>query len=544
MSKKSSLSKISKLAPAFLLLLLLLILARSYEHGTIVMGLDNASNYFYPMEIFKRIREGEAFIYSGLIFTAPIFQLIRSIGVSPSMLSWLYLSYNLISGVFGVYYLAKCVDKSRSNITATLAALTVLGSLLSVWIFNQPNFLFMAAYGSVPWIIYYLVTLSNEKKWYAVAHYHIVSLFLLTTSLNPVAFLLYIFQIAVLAYVLRSNTEASQSRALKPILLWCVGVVLILIIAIQSLLFINSGKLVTTEFAEYTRSLRSNPIVLQITDDLRESESNRNTFINSARFAGGWVDLHLPDGERVFEYLSYYDNWIVQMLGLVPFLVIVTQSTKARESKLKALSILSLFGILLTTKYAMSFYGYFDTLSNALRWPSSKFWPIVILPLSIAYAVLVMKSVDGVKKHLFKSIVLLIVTATALIYTIPLLIYGLPSSTVKVDFPEEILQLNEISEESSILVLPEPQKLYFREYEWGYYGDDFLTYITQAEVIDSSNLYYRSGYYEESLETLTYCSTVDIDYLLIWGSGTREFIDECEYQIVHETASYTLYEIE
>ena len=141
-----------------ILLICIVIILTNFNFSKLVIGLDNASPYFNIFDVLGRIKGTSSVIYGGILFQAPFIYPLRLIGLTPEIVSNLYLSYNLILGSIGITLLSRRV--TRSKIASIFASIILITSLFTFWIFSNPNFLFLASYGSIPLLIYLL---SKEK---------------------------------------------------------------------------------------------------------------------------------------------------------------------------------------------------------------------------------------------------------------------------------------------------------------------------------------------------------------------------------------------
>jgi hypothetical protein len=126
------------------------------------------------------------------------------------------------------------------------------------------------------------------------------------------------------------------------------------------------------------------------------------------------------------------------------------------------------------------------------------------------------------------------------IYSYPILNGNLLSPKTLVNIPKEYFEL---PQNSQILILPEPQKLYMREYNWGYYGSDFISYINNSKIVDASNLYETSHIYQKIIESSVVPD--DIKYILFDKSVEQEnnynrILDS--FTVVNSNKYFDLYE--
>ena len=141
-----------------ILLISVFIILINFDFSKLVIGLDNASPYFNILDVLARIKGTSSVIYGGILFQAPFIYPLRLIGLAPEVVSNLYLSTNLILGTLGITLLSRRITKNM--IASTFASVVLISSLFTFWIFSSPNFLFLASFGSIPLLIYFL---SKEK---------------------------------------------------------------------------------------------------------------------------------------------------------------------------------------------------------------------------------------------------------------------------------------------------------------------------------------------------------------------------------------------
>ena len=458
----------------------LLIIILNFDFSKLVIGLDNASPYFNISDILGRIKGTSAIIYGGILFQAPFLYLLKVLQLTPEIISNLYLSFNFLLGSIGVALLTKRI--TRSSIASILSSIVLITSLFSIWIFSNPNFLFIASYGTVPLLIYFL---SSEKL--ILRDYifiSVLSILFLTTSLNIVAFLLFTSQIVLIAFVL-----SKKNSHIKRLLIWATGLVLFWLISIQFTMLINrDSSLFIVQIFNYIRDLVQHPYMDRISSGIIASEKT-NSLLNVANFSTGWMELHDSANSPIFEYYEIYkENIFYTLLGVIPFVLSLLALTVKKSKKVIGLTTFLLLFLFLSSRFGVSVIEKIPFIKEALRWPSSKLWPIYVLPLTLLCAITI--------SHLTKlpKIILPIILISLILYSYPVLSGNLISSKTEVNIPQEYFN---IPRDSKILILPSPQKLYMREYNWGYYGSDFISYINNSEIVDGANLYEYAPTYEE-----------------------------------------------
>lgn len=487
-------------------LLLLYIFAINYSPDTVIMGLDNASPYFNPLDIIKRVVDSNSFIYGGIVFISPLFWVIRTIGISPSLLSFLYVYTCVSLGILGIILISKRFNQDkRFRYVSFLASLT---SLVTLWIISQPNFLFIAGYGSIPLLIHYL-SVKTEKN--HIIPLTLVTILFLVTSLNLVAFCLFIFQIFLFSFAISGN----KKKTLIQSLIWLLITILFWITTLQMVNILNgSQQSIFSSLGEYIQEVRENPYMEDITNDLIASES-KNEIIDSMRFSTGWMEMHDIHNTPVFEFYNEYKSQIFIIIGILPFiLAMLSVSKRSEDRRILTLLVILLATIFLMSKYTVMLIDNIPQIRDSLRWATSKIWPAYLIPISVLSEV-------GFSNLLEKKNVTLKIIATASIFLL-ISLNGIPlftgiafSESTKVTIPEEYYNLENILENGkTILYLPSPQKLYFRQYQWGYYGSDFLSYITNKNIVDSANLYEYPALYEKLTNEVNNCNFSNIDQLI------------------------------
>ncbi len=488
------------------LLILIYIFAINYSPDTVIMGLDNASPYFSPLDIIKRVVDSNSFIYGGIIFISPLFWIIRTIGVSPSLLSFLYIYTCVSLGILGIILISKRFNKDkRFRYVSFLVSLT---SLVTLWIISQPNFLFIAAYGSIPLIIYYLSSIIEKKNIFPLM---LLTILFLITSLNLIAFSLFIVQIFIISLAISHDRKKTIIQSI----VWTLVTVIFWITTLQTINIINgSQQTIFSSLGEYIHQVKENPYMEYISDDLISSES-KNEIIDSMRFSTGWMEMHDINSIPIFRFYDEYKSTIFTIIGSIPFIFSLLSIYKKQENRRVILLTITLLAtVFLTSKYTVQLIDNISLFRNSLRWLTSKIWPMYLIPISvlseIGFSNLLQKKRVGIKIILTTITFLLIA-----VYGFPLFTGTAFSESTKVKIPDKYFELGDILEDNNItLYLPSPQKLYFRQYQWGYYGSDFLSYITDKNTVDSANLYEYPLLYEKLKEEVNNCNFSNVDLLI------------------------------
>ena len=507
-----------------------LIIILNAQPDYVIMGLDNASPYFGIGIVLERIKGSSSIIYGGLIYQLPLISLLSSIGLSASLISNIYIFLNLITGVVGIYLITSRLTKK--NFPRVIASIIFLTSLFTVWIFSQPNFLFIAAYGSIPIIIYFLG--EKDLKLYEYVLLGIFSISFLTTSLNLVAFSIYILQILTLAKIL------FPKKKIKSLLLWAFCLILFWIISLQTIKLINGdSSFLFVNIFDYIKDLLNNSTVKDVSKGIIESEKT-NSLIHILSYSLGWMELHDTTNIPIFNfYATYRENLFYLALGTIPTLTALLTIFKVKSKRALFLTVSLIVFLFISSKYGVSLVEKIPYISDALRWTSSKLWPLFIIPI-IALNTIFLSKLSDRKSKVLISVFPIFLTISLIIFSLPIYKQNLLSKKTLVNIPDVYFELPKNSE---ILVLPEPQAMYMREYDWGYYGSDFLSYINNSTFIDQANLYETGVIYNRILETNKVPDY--IDYILYDKSvQSDERYDNLldGFKDIKSNKYYTLYE--
>jgi hypothetical protein len=496
----------------------------------VIMGLDNTSPYFGLDIVLSRIKETSSIIYGGILFQVPLLYLLSKIGLSPALISNIYLFLNLITGVIGIYLITK--DLTKKKIVRVISTLIFLTSLVTVWIFSQPNFLFIAAYGSIPILIHLLGR--NKMK---IIHWILLVIFsfsFLTTTQNLVAFGLFLLEILLLVKLLYPKQNY------KRYFLWGGGVILLWAISLQIMkAFHGDFTLIGINIFNYFQDLLKNETVRETSKGIIES-GKTNSLIHTLSFSLGWTELHNPKNVPIFEfYQTYRENIFYLLLGSIPTLIALFTLLKKKSKKVLSLTVTLVVTLFLSSKYGIMIIERIPYLSDALRWVSSKLWPLFIIPIVSLCTIFLDRTLKS-KKMATKYLTFGAIFITLIVFSFPIFSGNLLSSKTLVNIPEPYFEL---PQDTEILVLPEPQALYMREYDWGYYGSDFLSYVNNSTFIDRANLYETGEEYGEILETgeipadteyILYDKTVDSDNTYTGLTNNFKVFNSNNYYILYE----------
>ena len=473
----------------------------NFKKGFHIVGLDNASPFFDIGVTLHRIFYSDNFFeYGGIIFTLP-FTFLRLFSIPSWFISQLFVWGALL---LGMYFYSKILQPHLQNTgTKLLLPLLLLANLIPIWIFSQPIYLFVASFVGIPAVIYFL-----QKKrfhWSEVVLLCIGFIYFFATSINPIAFILYLIQCAIISLLLKNNTgyQTILVRASMLFALWLLFVQV-------TLTFSTYKTNIISEFTAYLSINSQSELSQEVTESLRTAELKNNTLTNVLRYATGWLELNDVNNQDLFKYSRQYaNNYLFAVLGLVPSIAIFMQFVRKREwrkEQSKRIIVYAIF-VLISTTYALLIIGYLPYIRDGLRWVSSKTWPT----LYILGTVLFIESIQHTPKKQ--------ITAWYSLLTVILFIYAMPwwkapiiNNRTYVSIPQEYLQLPLFSPLDTLVVYPKPQKLFFRSYDWGYYGTDFLSYLTNAHVIDGTSIHRPIDEYAQAEKRPHYFITEDLSF--------------------------------
>ncbi|MCB9790656.1 hypothetical protein H6764_01395 [Candidatus Nomurabacteria bacterium] len=487
-------------------LILVVIVVTNFQTGKFVMGFDNISPYFGIQPILAKTFDNSArhFVsFNPLVLITPVFSFMRLVGIPPWLISQLFLFGSLIMGVLGAARLTESFlirDKSRGRLGYTLGGLFYLTTLFTYWVFNQPNFLFVAAYASIPWTIRYLSQIISVKigRKTVLSYFrntslankllHLLVLILfLQTSLNLTAFVTYTFSIIVISVVV--SKKVHYNVALKRALLFG-GIFFLSWFTLLQLELLVSGNFifVGSLFLDHITELKGNQLTDTITEGIRSSGYLRGGIVNTILFAGSWMEAHDTTNTLLLQSYTLYNKTAVQIMGLIPFIAgmgsLAFLRNGMRNKKLIiGLVAIMILGIFISSRLFLSITEHLPYINIALRWNASKFWPLTVIPLAILPSITIVRIYNRIN---FKGLLLAAVLALQLLYISPILKGDLFSELLVNRLPDRYLllaeSLNNQYKDMRVFYLPTPQIIYMYRYEWGYFGSDFLGYMTNGNL--------------------------------------------------------------
>lgn len=526
----------------FILTVLLVITIINIQPGRYIMGLDSITPYFGSEAIIDKITGNNTslfFSYFPISLLLPIFSFLQKISIPFWVINQAFIFFCLWFGVLGAGIMTTHLTSNPNNDSDFekqklffFGSLLYLTNLCTIWIFNQPNFFFLSAFASIPWIIVLIVkaNLKTRINYIYFVPFFISLILFLQTTINLVTTITYLTAVVLISlWILRRNIKLRQFTipVTRDIVLITIGILFILQII---LIFLGSNEFVISKLVQHYNSIQSNGLTTQITQDLQASSILRNTFINNILFRNSWIETHNSVDGLLFQNLAFYQSYIITFIGLLPFigsilaLILATNSERRNIFKLNLVIIL---GLLLMSSLAIKLFQETPILREVLRWSGSKFWPFTILPI-------VLITSNFLAKSKIKVITIFMFLAISLIYIFPIFQGKLFSKTLITKLPEQYLSIDShIVKGEKYYYLPTPESLYFYQYKFGYFGSDFLSYMTKGDGQTSGVISYfsHSKDYSRLINSLNKCEQSFYVKNIIWDENLLN--SESQIQIIN-----------
>jgi len=246
-----------------------------------------------------------------------------------------------------------------------------------------------------------------------------------------------------------------------------------------------------------------------ITGSTIDLESDMETPMNAARFYNR--NVFEMDGDKYifpmgFEFQTYD---FYKVIGFLPAFLSVLAIVFAIFKKHKklffwgVLALCSWFLIKVINPPFESLFIWFQEniplFKQVLRWPFSKLGQIYLVSITVLstfgliYLVSFLSSFfkKGKPRKIFKIILFIFFLLLPLIYSEYIFRGDLFSSRSLVDYPEDYSRLNQYIKKNKafgrIYYAPPSNNNYFRKYDWGFWGSQFISYAIPNPVMDLSS---------------------------------------------------------
>ena len=413
-------------------------------------------------------------------------------------------------------------DDKNASFTLLFGGLFYVSSLLTVWIYYFPVHLFVAAFAFLPLVLWRLLIFAQHKNAHNAFYLSIAALFLGISGLTATMFLVCLMTLIVLGLGLSLVDKRYPKRSM----LMGLGLIIVLNLywLVPFTLYVQSN----------TAALQDSLINRKITTLQVQNEQKYTVLSHTLRYAFSWIDDRLSTGDYAYLYHDWYNALPLKILGYFPAACAAFGAYLLFKKKKKwgiPVFIIASAGVFLI-KGSNPPFGYIYSLvqkvspifTQVFRWRSSKFWPLlaVTLPLLATYG-----AVHLSKKRPFLAPC---IAGILCLYMFPLFAGSMVRPSMYTKVPEEYFALSTYLKnhdpDGRIYVAPEANTLYFRNYQWGFFGSVMLNYVLpnptfeKALIIGSSegenafnnikNTYY-SGDYEKFTRTL---DTYKVSYVL------------------------------
>ena len=512
LKSKNILNVLKRNLPLIILVLILIIVTVvSIKPRKYILSNDNYSPELNPALSVSRYLQSPAWRgYRVLGFASDSEQadIFRSIGFSvldlflPSWsLSQIFSFFCLFVGTISMAYLSKCfvsdfLTKKHQGLIFFLSGIIYLTTLWTAWVFNFNMMPYISQYGFLPLLL--LSTYLLLKKWNPkTLIFFLISLILFTSTcvistlffVDVVLFVFFTIYFGILHKAKSKHVIASIGIFLISQIFWLIPFV--------HYTYTNSRGIIES----YTnRAITANTIDL---------EAQMITAGNSARLYTrllGTVDDPSIDSYIFPMSKDFQEYDVFKVIGLIPFILSVCGLVFIlfkKKWKLIPLWVL-FFGTLFIMKNQNPPFGSvylwlqenIPLFKQVFRWVSSKLGQVYLILLVLTSSVGYIYIVNFFGSFFSKKWRKILVSISVIIISIIFLFYAeylfkgqLFTSRAAVNLPDQYYLLKEeISKDttSRIFYAPPANNGYFREYDWGFIGSQFLGYIIPNPIVDMS----------------------------------------------------------
>ncbi|NTU73629.1 hypothetical protein HGB07_05705 [Candidatus Roizmanbacteria bacterium] len=484
----------------FLAIFLGVIASANFHPGYMALGNDNFSPELDPALTIQRSLVSPAWrAYRALgvpsdseqsdVFRASIFWVLEKAFVPSWFISQAYLLFTLGLAFFSMGKLAQLFIKGRHSqqLIFVLGGLLYTCSLLTVWVYFFPVQMFVAAFAFLPLVLWRYLSYVQKPDIRNTAYLAVASIALTTSALTATVFITVFATICIfaLAYWMLEKTNIKNiARGLGIIILF------------QLFWLLPFIAYVSTN----TRALQDSLIYRKITPEMIENETKYNTVFNTPRYVSYWIDTKEVNDQYTYRYRDWFmENPYGIAIGYLPlalFFIGLVISLKKRFIPgiiVAGSAFIGWWAIKGQNPPFGFIYGFFQSnfpvFAQVFRWGSSKFWPFIAVALPILGTWGIVQTIHKLPKFL-KGIVVGGVVIALLIYIYPFFAGYLVRPSMFVKIPGEYQKLAQYlrvnDPRSRIYVAPEANTLYFRNYDWGFFGSVFLHYIIPNPVVEKA----------------------------------------------------------
>lgn len=483
-------------------LILAVLLILNFRWGYFILGNDNYSPEENPTLNFKRYLFSPAWRqYRGLgvpsdaeqvdIFRSGLFAILEKVGIPLWLLSqasiWLTFFIGPWSGAnLGEWLFSRFFGERGKKEAFILGGVFYFTNLLTVWLFFSPLKPFIFAWGFLPFFLWRSLVFLEKNSLSSFISF-LVSLILLTLSaIIPTVFLVEIG--AVFVFFCLFGLQKIKFRKILTVFLFFIIFQFFWLAPFVFYVISNSS------------ALQSSYINRMITPNTFQNESKENVLQNLLRYYTFWLKTKTDDNKFLFPNAPLYQEKPWQVISwLVPVFAVSGIVLLLVKRKWRALPLVFL---LLTGAWIIKganppfgeafvfWQNKIPLFKQAFRWSSSKLWPFLDLSLPfLASFAIVFLLLNRLPKF-FKFLLLILIISAQLTFVLPFWKKELVGKGDFTKIPSAYFKLSDYLEENDpqgrIYVAPEANMLYFRDYNWNFYGSVFLSYLLPNPIFEKA----------------------------------------------------------
>ncbi len=574
-------------------LVLLLIIAFNFQPNRYILGNDNYSPELNPGLTLERSivtpawRSYRALGIASDSEQADVFRALIETAIAWLLPNWL-ISQLLVFALFFIAsygaaelcgWLANRLrfSSAEQNLVFLFGGLFYCANLITAWMFFSPLLPFIFGYALLPLLLWRLGKL-YEKRNAGQAFIFLLTVFAWTTA--AVIATTFVVQALLLGFflVLFGWLVYQPGQGRRVVITGTAALVL----------FILSQLFWLLPFAYYVRSnrveLQSSYANRVLTPSLIEQENRYDQFWNIPRFYFSW--LFSIDQNRGTFQVPYHD-WYTQPFGqILSYLVLVCAALgiiklvcrePGRRKLLLMLVPLGLSWLIIKGDQPPlgNLAGWLaqtiPLYEQVFRWPSSKLFPALLIPLVVFASIGVVGLIGRLRRG--KTLMTVGVVVALFVYVVPFWRGELIGSRGKVIVPEAYFHLRDFLKTRDpterVYVAPEANSLYFHSYAWGFFGSSFLNYLLPNPLIEkalvtgsadseTAQQVLESAYYAENpdlfAQTLRHYQTpwvlldkssapLDNGYAYDWEAARVAVEDNSQLSLVWKDQQLALYRI-
>ncbi len=392
-----------------------------------------------------------------------------------------------------------------------ISGVIYITTLWTMWLYYQNMAPYISNFGFFPLLLYSAykyIQNSTKKRGFllllSAILFSSVSVISTLFILDFIAFLGFILSVPLFLEVDKRNINRKIIKAL--------------------LIFLASQLFWILPFIYYTITNSQNVVDSYtnktITASTIDLETEMQSWLNSARLYNR--NLYEMNGERpLFSMSAEFQGYdFYKLVGLLPafFALLAVVFSIFKKKKTLCYFVLVAFVSWFVMKVINPPFGEvfiwmqesIPLFKQVLRWPFSKVGQIYVWSITIVgtFGILFFVSFlsSFIKKRkvkkMFKFSVLLFIVLLPLLYSEYIFKGELFSDRAAVELPKEYYELKEYLEENNttdrIFYAPPSNNNYFRQYKWGFWGSQFISYILPNPMMDMSSAV-GSGAGEEAM---------------------------------------------